>query len=76
MAEFEGFIEYKMYLEYTNKIEEFENLLNQDIELMNVIKDEELKLFGFSSSFNQFDYLVHNFQPYSLLWKSIAFFVE
>ncbi len=51
MAEFEGFIEYKMYAEYTNKIEEFEKLLNQDIELMNVIKDEESKLFGFSSSF-------------------------
>lgn len=38
-----------MYIDYNNKIDEFEKFLLQDIELMNQIKDEELKLFGISS---------------------------
>jgi hypothetical protein len=39
---------------------------------MEEIMDQEKKLYGISSTFDNFSTLLNDFKPYSLLWKTVG----
>jgi len=76
LAEFEEFTEYQRHRDYIVKIEEFEETLVEESHILEMIAEEECKVFGQASSFDKFVNLQRDFEPYSRLWKALGHFLD